>query len=134
MLLDSKLNMLSSELCRSILALDNHISFVAIIDEKGRVRDSQGNNAIIKKLLGTKKEMFFMENVLMHRMRKDFDVDLGEVKFTYVERSKRSVLYFPMGNQLLLVSFVRTLVNSLTLARSITRLVCRCEKKLKNMS
>ena len=128
MLLDLKLNMLSSELCKSILALDNHISFVAIIDEKGRVRESQGNNAIIKKLLGTKKEIFFMENVLMHRMRKDFDVDLGEVKFTYVERSKRSVLYFPMDNQLLLVSFVRTPVNSLTLARSITRLVCRYKK------
>jgi hypothetical protein len=134
MLSDSKLDMLSSELCSSVIAMDSHISFVAIIDEKGRVRQSQGNNAIIKKLLGTKKDMFFMENVLMNRMRADFDVDLGEIRFTYVERSKRSVLYFPLDNQLLIVSFVRTPINSLTLARSITLLVCRYKKKLKKMS
>ena len=114
--------------------MDNRISFAAIIDEKGRVRESQGNNAIIKKLLGTRKEMFFMENALIHRMRKDFDVDLGEVKFTYVERDRRSIFYFPMENQVLLVSFLRTHVNSLMLARSITRLVCKYEKKLKNTS
>jgi hypothetical protein len=131
---DSKLNILSSELCRSIIAMDKRISFVAIIDESGRVKESQGNNAIIKKLLGTRKEMFFMENALIHRMRKDFNVDLGEVKFTYVERTRRSVFYFPMENQVLLVSFLRAHVNSLMLARSITRLVYKYEKKLKNMS
>ena len=134
MLLDSKLNVLSSKLCRSVMVMDNHILFVAIIDEKGRVRESQGDNGIIKKLLGGRKEMFFMENALMHRMRTDFDVDLGEVRFTYVERTKRSILYFPMDDKLLLVSFLRTPANSLTLARSIARLVCKYQKKLENIS
>jgi hypothetical protein len=134
MLLDSKLNMLSSELCRSVISMDDHISFVAIIDEKGRVKESQGDNAIIKKLLGTRKEMFFMENALMHRMRTDFDVDLGEVRFTYVERARRSIFYFPMKDQLLLVSFLRTYVNSLSLARSITQLISKYQKKLENIS
>ena len=56
--LDSKLNMLSSELCRSIISMDNHVSFVAIIDEKGRVKESQGNNNVIKKLLMLEKRCF----------------------------------------------------------------------------
>jgi hypothetical protein len=119
MLLDSKLNMLSSELCRSILSMDDHISFVVIIDEKGRVKESQGDNEIIKKLLGTRKEIFFMENALMHRMRTDFDVDLGEVRFTYVERARRSIFYFPMKDQLLLVS---------------SQLISKYKKKLENIS
>ena len=37
-----------------------------------------------------------MENALIHRMRGDFDVDLGKVRFTYVERTRRGIFYFPM--------------------------------------
>lgn len=65
-------------------------------------------------------------------MRNDFDMDLGEVRFTYVERAKRGLFYFPIGDQLLLVSFLTKHVNSLMLARRITRLVCRYKKKLEN--
>lgn len=75
-----------------------------------------------------------MENALRHRMRKEFDGDLGQVRFTYVERAKRGLLSFPMDDQLLLVSFFRRHVNSLSLARSITRLVRRYKNKLQNMS
>jgi hypothetical protein len=126
--------MLSNELCRSIMAMNTYITFVAIINEKGRVDDSQGRNCIIERLPSTRKEMFFMENALRHRMRKEFDEDLGQVMFTYVERARRGLLSFPMDDQLLLVSFLRTHVNSLTLARSIIPLVGRYKKKLENMS
>ncbi|MGB6464427.1 MAG: hypothetical protein WA799_08280 [Nitrosotalea sp.] len=134
MLLNSKLNMISNELCRSVIAMNNHITFVAIINKKGRVDESQGRNCIIEKLPSVMKEMFFMENALRHRMRKEFDRDLGQVRFTYVERNKRGILSFPMDDQLLLVSFLRTYVDPLTLARSITRLVHRYKKKLENIS
>jgi hypothetical protein len=124
--------MLSNELCRSIIEMNNHITFVAIINEKGRVDESQGRNCIIERLPSTRKEMFFMENALRHRMRQEFDGDLGQVRFTYVERVKRGLLSFPMDEQLLLVSFFRKHVNSLTLASNITQLICRYKKKLQN--
>jgi hypothetical protein len=126
--------MLSNELCRSIIAMNNDITFVAVINEKGRVDESQGRNCIIEGLPSTRKEMFFMENALRHRMRKEFDGDLGQVRFTYVERAKRCLLSFPMDERLLLVSFLRTHVNSLTLTRSILPLVDRYKKKLESMS
>jgi hypothetical protein len=131
---NSKLNMLSNELCRSIMKMNDHITFVGIINEKGRTDASQVRNSVIEKLSDDKKEMFFMENALRHRLRKEFYGDLGQVRFTYVERAKRGILSFPMDEQLLLVSFLRTHVNSLTLARNIMPLVGRYKKKLKNTS
>lgn len=132
--LNSKLNMLSNELCRSIISMNNHITLVAIINEKGMVDESQGCNCIIERLPSTKKEMFFMENALMHRMRKEFELDLGQVRFTYVERAERGLFSFPIYDQLLLVSFLRAHVNSLTLVESIAPLVDRYKKELENMS
>ncbi|MGI0073443.1 MAG: DUF6659 family protein [Nitrosotalea sp.] len=112
--------------------MNNKITFVAVINEKGRIEESQSRNSIIEKLPSIRKEMFFMENALRHRMREDFDGDLGPVRFTYVERAKRGLLSFPMDDKLLLVSF-RTSVNSLLLAKSIMQLIRRYEKKLSNM-
>lgn len=83
-LLDSKSNMLSNELCKSVMATNNHVEFVAIIDKMGRIRKSQGRNSTIKKLTTTSSEIFFMENALVYRMRKDFDRSLGKLRFTYV--------------------------------------------------
>jgi len=134
LLLDSRLNMLSNELCKSIIAMNNQITFVAVISEKGRVEESCSRNCIIERLPRIRREMFFMENALRHRMRTEFDNELGQVGFTYVERTKRGLLSFPIGEQLLLVSFFRTRVNSLSLAKSIARLVDKYKKKLKNIS
>lgn len=116
------------------MATNNHVEFVAIIDKMGRIRKSQGRNSTIKKLTTTSSEIFFMENALVYRMRKDFDRSLGKLRFTYVERARRGLFYFSMADQLLLVSFLRIHVNTLTLARNITQLVCKYEKKLKNIS
>jgi hypothetical protein len=124
--------MVANELCESIIRMDNKIMFVAVISEKGRIEESQSRNSIIEKIPSVRKEMFFMENALRHRMRNDFDEYLGSVRFTYVERAKRGILSFPMEDKLLLVSF-RTSVNPLLLAKSIMRLIHRYEKKISNM-
>ena len=130
----SKFNLLSNELCSSIIAIDNHITFVAIINENGMVDESQSRNCIIDKLPKTRKEMFFMENALRHRMREEYDGDLGQERFTYVERDKRGLLSFPLNNQLLLISFLRNHVKPIVLANRITHLVHRYQQKLKDKS
>jgi hypothetical protein len=133
LLLNSNVSMLENELCTSIMQMDTHIRFVAIIDEKGRVEESQGRSSIMEKLSNARKEMFFMENALVHRMSKEFDEDLGKVGFSYLERSRRGLISFPMDDQLLLVFFLRTHLNSSTLAKNITRLVHKYKKKLENI-
>lgn len=114
--------------------MDGHIKFVAIIDEKGRVEESQGHSSIIEKLSNARKEIFFMENALVHRMSKEFNEDLGKVGFSYLERARKGLISFPMNDQLLLVFFLRTHVNYSTLAKNITRLVRKYEKKLENIT
>lgn len=129
-MLSSKLNVMSYELCKDILTINDNIMFVAVINEKGRIGESQGRDSIIEKLPSIRKEMFLMERALMHRMRQEFDEDLGSVRYTYAEREKRGILSFPMDEQFLLVSFL-TCVDSSSLAKSIIRLIDKCEEKLK---
>jgi hypothetical protein len=134
MLLNSKYNNLSNELCNSIIATSPKITSVAIISDKGRVEEFQCRNCVIEKLSSTSKEMFFMENALILRMGKEFDEDLGTGRFTYVERNRRGFLSFPMNDRLVLVSFLTYNIHSLMLAKSITHLIRRYKKKLENMS
>jgi hypothetical protein len=134
LLLNSELNILSDKLCKSIMTMNNHISFVAIIDQKGRIEESQGRDCIIEKLPDTRKEVFFMENALIHRMRKEFYQDFGKVRFTYLEMSRNGLFSFPIDNEkLLLVYFLRIHVNSPMLANRITRQIRKYVKKLEDL-
>ncbi|MGC1425348.1 MAG: DUF6659 family protein [Nitrosotalea sp.] len=128
------MNILENELCKSIMQMDDHIRFVAIINEKGRIEESQGHNSIIEKLSNVRKEMFFMENALVYRMSKEFDEDLGKVGFSYSERAGSGLVSFPMDDQLLLVFFLRTHVDYSMLTKNITQLVRKYVKKLENIS
>ena len=124
---------ISNELCNAVFKTNNKITFVAIINQKGRIEQCQSHNSIIEKFSDTKKEMFLMENALWYRTRKEYDEELGQVQFTYVKRKKRGVLSFPIGDSLLLVSFKQLLDVSM-LAKIITRLVNKYEKKLNHFS
>lgn len=118
-------------LCKDVLKLSEHITFVSIINERGRIEESQGRNSVIEKLPSIKKEMFLMENALIHRMRKEFDEDLGQVRFTCVDRVKRKLLSIPMEDKLLLVSF-RGPIDSSLLTKKIIRMVHKYKKNLNN--
>lgn len=131
MMLRSQHQVALNELCKDALKASNHITFVAIINERGRIEESQNRNSIIEKLPNSKKEMFLMENALRHRMRREFDEELGQVRFTYVERVKRKLISIPIEDQLLLVSFRGTLDSSL-LAKKIIRIVNKYKKNLNN--
>ena len=131
----SKANVLSDELCQSTLTLNDNILFVGIINQKGRVECSQGHDCTIEKLPNTRKEIFFMENALIHRMRKEFNQDFGQAIFTYLETSRNGLFSFPIDeNKLLLVYFSRAHVNSFMLANRITRLICKHVKKLESVN
>ena len=127
-MLDTQQCDVSYELCNLVFKANNKITFVAIINQRGRIEKSQSHNSIIEKFSGVKKEMFLMENALWDRTRKEYDDDLGQVQYTYVRREKRGMLSFPIDDSQLLVSFKQRL-NVPLLAKIITRIINKYKKK-----
>ena len=94
-------------LCTLVQKIDSDIRFVGIINSKGRL--VAGGMVSSKKRLGDRKgdEMLYMELALRVRMRREFDDDLGKVKFSMSFREKLIVMSFPMKNDVLMVSMER---------------------------
>ena len=91
-------------LCTLVQKIDSKVRFAGVINSKGRL--VAGGMAPSKKRLGDRKrdEMLYMELALRVKMRREFDDDLGKVKFSMSFREKLIVMSFPMENDVLMVS------------------------------
>jgi len=91
-------------LCTLVQKIDSKVRFAGVINSKGRL--VAGGMTPSKKQLGDRKrdEMLYMELALRVKMRREFDNDLGEVKFSMSFREKLIVMSFPMENDVLMVS------------------------------
>jgi len=94
-------------LCTLVQKIDSKIRFAGVINSKGRL--VAGGMAPSKKRLGDRKrdEMLYMELALRVKMRREFDDDLGQVKFSMSFREKLIVMSFPMEDDVLMVSMER---------------------------
>jgi len=94
-------------MCASIQKIDAKIRFAGVINSKGRL--VAGGMAPSKTRLGDRKrdEMLYMELALRVKMRREFDDDLGQVKFSMSFREKLIVMSFPIENDVLMVSMER---------------------------
>ena len=94
-------------LCTLTQKIDSKVRFAGVINSKGRL--VAGGMAPSKKQLGDRKrdEMLYMELALRVKMRREFDDDLGQVKFSMSFREKLIVMSFPMENDVLMVSMER---------------------------
>jgi len=94
-------------MCALVQKIDSKIRFAGVINSKGRL--VAGGMAPSKTRLGDRKrdEMLYMELALRVKMRREFDDDLGEVKFSMSFREKLIVMSFPMKNNVLMVSMER---------------------------
>ncbi len=94
-------------LCILVQKIDSKVRFAGVINSKGRL--IAGGMAPSKKRLGDRKrdEMLYMELALRVKMRREFDDDLGQVKFSISFREKLIVMSFPMENDVLMVSMER---------------------------
>ena len=94
-------------LCTLVQKIDSKVRFAGVINSKGRL--VAGGMAPSKKRLGDRKrdEMLYMELALRVKMRREFDDDLGKVKFSMSFREKLIVMSFPMKNNILMVSMER---------------------------
>ena len=94
-------------LCTIVQKIDSKVRFAGVINSKGRL--IAGGMISSKKRLGDRKrdEMLYMELALRVKMRREFDDDLGSVKFSMSFREKLIVMSFPMKNDVLMVSMER---------------------------
>ena len=94
-------------LCTITQKIDSKVRFAGVINSKGRL--IAGGMAPSKKRLGDRKrdEMLYMELALRVKMRREFDDDLGKVKFSMSFREKLIVMSFPIENDVLMVSMER---------------------------
>jgi hypothetical protein len=91
-------------ICKKIMNLDSRIRFTGMVNNQGRLV-AGGMKEDKKPLEDTKDdEMLFMELVLRTKMRREFDKQLGAVKFAMSYREKAIVMSFPVGEHVLLVS------------------------------
>ena len=94
-------------LCTLVQKIDSKIRFAGVINSKGRL--IAGGMVSSKKRLGDRKrdEMLYMELALRVKMRREFDDDLGKVRFSMSFREKLIVMSFPMEDDVLMVSMER---------------------------
>ncbi|HJT10652.1 MAG TPA: DUF6659 family protein [Candidatus Nitrosotalea sp.] len=91
--------------CEEILKLDSAIRFVGVINGRGKLL-AGGLREGLKSLEDPKDdEMLFTEVALRARMRKEFDSQLGKVRFAMSIRDKVIIMSFPISeDEILYVS------------------------------
>lgn len=94
-------------ICKKVMDLDSKIRFTGMVNNQGRL--IAGGMKEGKKPLEDIRddEMLFMELVLRTKMRKEFDKQLGSVKFAMSYREKAIVMSFPIEEHVMLVSAER---------------------------
>ena len=92
-----------TEICDKVKNLDSKIRFAGVINERGRLV-AGGMKEGIKPLESEKDdEMLFMELALRVKMRREFDKQLGKVKFSMSIREKALAMSFPIKTDALYV-------------------------------
>lgn len=91
-------------ICQKIMNLDSRIRFVGVINTRGKLL-AGGLREGLQSLEDPKDdEMLFTEVALRARMRKEFDNQLGRVRFAMSLREKVIIMSFPVEDDILYVS------------------------------
>lgn len=86
-----------NKLCKDISCVDSKIRFVGVINDKGRLVAGGMKDGVEPLESEKDDEMLFMELALRVRMRREFDKQLGNVKFAMSLREKALAMSFPIG-------------------------------------
>lgn len=106
--------------------LGQGVDFVGIINKQGRIVDYVCKNDV--NLTDEKKEMFFMGMSLQLSMQKEYDDELGPVKYLVAERDSSKIISIPMPSGSMIVimkkyahhfAFIKKVLNSIRHAKSL---------------
>ena len=91
------------EICDKVKNLDSKIRFVGVINERGRLVAGGMKEEIVPLESEKDDEILFMELALRVKMRREFDRQLGKVKFSMSLREKALAISFPIKTDVLYV-------------------------------
>lgn len=83
--------------------LDLKIRFVGVINDRGRLVAGGMRENVIPLENEKDDEMMFMELALRVKMRKDFDAQLGEVRFALASRERVLAISIPINDDILYI-------------------------------
>lgn len=92
-----------SSVCSSIMDLDPKIRFVGIINERGRLVAGGMRENVVPLENEKDDEMMFMELALRVKMRRDFDAQLGKVRFALASRERVIAISIPLNDDILYI-------------------------------
>lgn len=92
-----------SQICNSIMDLDSKIRFVGIINERGRLVAGGMREGLDPFESEKDDEMMFMELALRVKMRREFDEQLGRVRFALASRDKVLAISVQLNDDILYV-------------------------------
>ena len=93
-----------AQMCEKVLVLDDKIRFAGVINERGRLVAGGMKKGVESLELEKDDEILFMELALRVRMRREFDRQLGPVKFAMSSRERAIILSFQMDGDVLYVT------------------------------
>lgn len=119
-----------TRLCQDILASNDRIYFVTVINKNGRPTESKfRNERIITKFKSQEIEMLYMQRKLQSSLTKEFDDLLGPLDFITIQRETLLEFLFPLSNGIVLVMADLDVV-SRYLARTISFIIRDFEWRL----
>jgi len=92
-----------NQICNDVKQLDTEIRFAGVINSRGRLIAGGMKEGIQSLESERHDEMLFMELALRVKMRREFDSQLGKVKFSMSQRGRALAMSFPIGEDTLYV-------------------------------
>jgi len=93
------------KICQKIVKLDPKMRSARIINSRGHLVAGGMKKGLMSLESQKQDEMMFMELALRVRMRREFDLEFGQVHFSMSYRDKVIVMSFPLANNgVLLIS------------------------------
>lgn len=112
-----------NKICEEIKELDPKIRFAGVINPRGKLV-AGGMKEGIEPLESPKDdEMLFMELALRVRMRKEFDRQLGKVKFSLSVRERGLAVSFPIGIEDILYVYAEPGADFCEIPKQINKLI-----------
>jgi hypothetical protein len=117
-----------SNITRKASILIPDVESICIINNKGRVTEAIGTDAI--QLLNDKKEMFLMGVALLHSMQRDFDEDIEPVEYSLTKRGNTKFISIPMPNGTVILVVTKNHADHEKIVDCIIRMINHAEEFL----
>ncbi len=92
-----------SRVCSAIMDVDPQIRFVGVINDRGRLVAGGMRENVTPLESERDDEMMFMELALRVKMRREFDLQLGKVRFALASRDKALAISVLLNEDILYV-------------------------------